>query len=103
MKRLQIYLSMYELLNENKKAYQLNGIDEFLEAANPFRLYDEQNISTRFIEAYDNYFKDKDYNEEDSYQFIITFLNEFDDKKVLSAFQLSSKERWLTMQQMIIH
>lgn len=102
MKRLQIYLSMYELLYENKKMYQLNGIDAFLEAANPFKINDEQSISTRFINAYDTYFDDETYDEVASYQFIISFLNDLDDENILSAFKMSSEEQWIRARQMVI-
>ncbi|NBK98329.1 MAG: hypothetical protein EOM50_09950 [Erysipelotrichia bacterium] len=100
MKQLQLYLSMYELLKDNQKKYQLSGLEEFLSAANPFKLYDEQNISTQFIIAFEQYFKGIDYNEENAYAFIVAFLNDFDNKSLVNAFLLSSPEVWIKTQQM---
>lgn len=101
MNKIQIYLSMYKLLAANKQAQTQNELDEFLEIANPFHLDNKNNFSTLFINAYDHYFKDKAYDDKTAYAFILSFLNDLNDKKIVSIFKSIPIEQWLQFQQMI--
>lgn len=101
MNKIQTYLSMYELLKAKKQTQTQNELDEFLEAANPFRLDSNHNLSTLFINAYDHYFKDKVYDDQSAYTFILSFLNELNNQNIVTIFKSISMEQWLQTQQMI--
>lgn len=98
MNKIHLYLNMYELLKADKQSR--NELEAFLELANPFHLDNINNFSTLFIDAYDYYFKDKVYDNKTAYAFILSFLNDVNNKQIVSIFKSITIEQWLQFQQM---
>lgn len=101
MQCLQTYLMMYETLNACTAQVQDYELTQFLQAANPFQMEDDNRVITHFIETFQTQFKEDVVSSKQAYDFVVSFLATFHSKILLSYFTNCTSQYWQSRYQMI--